>query len=187
MMDEKNLYTTEAAISSGDVNTLKVLFSNGVDPNQRDSEIDSTLLHKAVFRKQVEIAKVLIENGAEINAKDRYGETPLHLALSLSPDDDLVNLVKIVNLLIYQGADIETRDKLGKTPAYTFESSLRHFLKEISDASRVNSTILHIVKLLRDNGADCDEQSINNLLKSRRKRIYIRSGWIRRVMRRMKH
>jgi ankyrin repeat protein len=46
----------------------------------------------------IEIAKLLIEAGADVKAKDKWGQTPLHLASRL-------NHTEIAKLLIDAGAE----------------------------------------------------------------------------------
>ena len=57
----------------------------------------------------VEVAKCLIKNGAMIETKDQDGETPLH---SAAKDGHL----EIVEYLIQQGAQVNIRDNNGQTP-----------------------------------------------------------------------
>ena len=49
------------------------------------------------------VTKLLLENGANVKAEDKYGKTPLLLALANGYET-------IVNLLIERGANIESRD-----------------------------------------------------------------------------
>ena len=56
-------------------------------------------LHYAAQDGHVDVAKVLIRNGADVNAKDSDGETALHMAA----EDGHVDVVKV---LIQNGADV---------------------------------------------------------------------------------
>ncbi len=58
---------------------------------------------------QLEIARLLIQQGANVNGRDVWGSTPLHLAVGY-PD--------IVDLLIASGANVNLRDGFGNTPLH---------------------------------------------------------------------
>lgn len=54
-----------------------------------------------------------INNGSDVNAKNRHGVSPLHVACT----------AKTVKMLLDAGADINARDKKGKTPLISMASS----------------------------------------------------------------
>ena len=58
---------------------VKVLLAAGADIN-RVNEADFTALHGAAFRGLNEIVELLVENGADIDARDFRGRTPYRLA-----------------------------------------------------------------------------------------------------------
>jgi hypothetical protein len=57
--------------------------------------------------QRLDVVKLLIDKGADVNAKEPNGNTPLHLA-------DLN--AELVELLIAKGADVNIKNKLGETP-----------------------------------------------------------------------
>ena len=71
-------------------------------------KISKTPLHIAVERGYKDIAELLIKHGADVNAKDRYGETPLHYAARVGRRD-------IAELLIKHGANVNAKDMYSKT------------------------------------------------------------------------
>ena len=76
-----------------------------------------TALHAAAERESVASARLLLEYGADVNARAEGGWTPLHLALFLAPDErpDLA----IANLLLARGADpTAATDLVGWTPLH---------------------------------------------------------------------
>ncbi|XP_042518763.1 potassium channel SKOR-like isoform X1 [Macadamia integrifolia] len=64
------------AVASGDTDYLKLLLSHGIDPNSKDYN-HRTPLHIAAAEGLYLTAKILIEAGASVLSKDRWGNTPL--------------------------------------------------------------------------------------------------------------
>ena len=76
------------AIKNEDLKELEKLIKNGFEiANHINRQISplsiDTPLHFAASRKNVEIVKLLILHGAQIEAKDSFGYTPLHKALDI--------------------------------------------------------------------------------------------------------
>lgn len=73
-----------------------------------DDEMASTPLHVAVNNDRFEIAKFLLENGADINARNKHGLTPLHLAAKNGN-------VELTQMLISRNARKDIRDYWGQS------------------------------------------------------------------------
>ena len=75
-----------------------------------------TALHAAAERESIASAALLLEHGADANARAESGWTPLHMALLLGPDRP--NLA-VADLLLAQGADpAAATDLVGWTPLH---------------------------------------------------------------------
>jgi ankyrin repeat protein len=100
-------------IRSGDADGVSKLISK----HPRLKEIDLmaerrgniTPLSASVGLDQLEVCKVLISLGADINTQDKAGGTPLHTAVRKGNTE-------IVSLLIQEGADVRVRDLRGESP-----------------------------------------------------------------------
>lgn len=80
---------------------------NGVDPNVRRSVGNMTTpLHEAALKSSWSMVKVLIDAGADVNAQDADGETPLHKAIRGDHQHAAWNLLQ-------NGADIFVKNKRG--------------------------------------------------------------------------
>jgi ankyrin repeat protein len=101
------------AVGMNNEKIVKMLLeTGGVDiRNQSDSTgyLDATALHCAAFWGRPEIAKLLIDAGADVDALTQRRSTPLHSAARMT------NL-KVAWLLLVNGAKIDARDADGKTP-----------------------------------------------------------------------
>jgi serine/threonine protein kinase/ankyrin repeat protein/formylglycine-generating enzyme required for sulfatase activity len=101
------------AVKRGDRNAVEAALNAGVDPNGPANRL--TALHWAVAQrisdgKTIEptpqIAERLIEAGADVNAADYLGQTPLEWAAKYAPPE-------IVAMLIKAGADVDAESRYG--------------------------------------------------------------------------
>ena len=98
----------------GNIDRVKELLAAGADINVRNYK-GQTALHcasKAGFKRVVEF---LLNHGAEVDAVDQQGLTPLATCISSTIKNKTV-LREIVELLIARGANIDQPAKNGKTP-----------------------------------------------------------------------
>ena len=70
---------------------------------------DNTALHRAVDSVNLPVVTLLLEQGADVNARNAFGLTPLHKAAKHSQ-------IELVRALLLKGADVDPRDKQGYTP-----------------------------------------------------------------------
>ena len=68
------------AVLYEDLVATKKFIAEGVDVNASEPEKGDTPLHKATLVCNIEIVKALITSGANVNAKNKKGETPLRVA-----------------------------------------------------------------------------------------------------------
>merc|ERR1719225_2367207 len=90
---------------------VKTLLQSGSDIqlDKKDNTNGRSALHVAVYDGNLEIVKVLVQKGANINAKDDDGFSPLHIAV-------YIENLKILKILIQSGAQLNAKDKKNKTP-----------------------------------------------------------------------
>jgi ankyrin repeat protein len=77
------LYTVaNECTHAGGANVVRALVSHGADVNAKGGVTRCTPLHMAARRGNVEIAEALLQCGADIEARDSKGDTPLRRALN---------------------------------------------------------------------------------------------------------
>ena len=93
-----------------DMVQVQEFIERGVDVNDaRGGGIfEYTALHVAAMYENDDVAKVLIENGADVNAVDKNKRNPLHCPLLYGHAD-------VVKVLIQNGADVNAVDKDKRT------------------------------------------------------------------------
>src|SRR5579885_1046487 len=94
------------AIRNNDLPSLKSQMAKGLDVNRRDRRGATLLMHAAAFGSP-EAMKLLLDAGADVNAKSQLEAT----ALIWGAADPAK-----VRLLVDRGADVNARSKLGRTP-----------------------------------------------------------------------
>jgi hypothetical protein len=122
----------------GNYAKVKILIESGVDSNL--SDFGDTVLHHAASGGHNDIARLLIDNGANLNTKNRMGQTPLHISTRIGYKD-------MVELLIDKGANININNDEGRTPLH----------------EAANSGHKDLVTLLISHGADLNAKTQNGM------------------------
>ncbi|QCE01151.1 potassium channel SKOR-like [Vigna unguiculata] len=101
------------AVARGDSDYLKRLLSNGMDPNLKDYDYRSPL-HIAAAEGLYFMAKLLLDAGANVFTKDRWGNTPLDEA-RMCGNKNLIKLLedaKSAQLLEFPYSSQDFTDKM---------------------------------------------------------------------------
>jgi ankyrin repeat protein len=116
-IESRNLLTEtplRVACASGSVEVALCLIEHGADINHNHNphdDDDGTLLHLAARKNQVQIAQMLFQKGASIEATDRHKHTPLHIACYNGHK-------QIALFLLDKGADIEAKSIVANRPLH---------------------------------------------------------------------
>lgn len=70
-----------AAARADHVEVVRVLLEHGASSDMRAGESDLTPLHEAAATGALGAARLLIERGAEVHARDKRGQPPIHVAV----------------------------------------------------------------------------------------------------------
>lgn len=95
----------------GHEEAARVLLDLGADPRTASrNEMRVAPLHSAVARRSLPVARLLLDRGADVNARQAGGFTPLHGAAA---NGDRA----MSELLVDRGADPSARNDEGRTPS----------------------------------------------------------------------
>jgi len=164
------------ASRDGKARCLNELLKTNINVNVR-RKVDGYLpLHDAARHGHFDCLRILIENGANVNAKSFLGFTPLHRAT-------LHGFQECAQLLINNGADVHTPSNFNQTPlhfaALQGQYDIMKLLIEkganVNFKDNMDCTALHFaygngkidcLQLLLDSGADKDINVQNKLMKT---------------------
>ncbi len=93
----------------GDYDGVRRILAQNPGTVHEVDEYGFTALHGVAGEHHPEMAQLLIDHGANVNAANDEGVTPLHLAA----------WPEMVAVLLRNGADLEARDRRGDTPLLT--------------------------------------------------------------------
>jgi hypothetical protein len=160
------------AAEAGDVGKIEKLVARGEDINARDKR-GRPALHLAIWKGHSDAARLLIERGADVEARDVAkgalvgGQTPLHLLCRVTATS-----AGLVRALLCKGADVNARDSRGWTPLMWAAASghgkivkllIEHAadvnLRDTHENNEGHTALMHtyhlgIIKLLLRHGAD---------------------------------
>jgi ankyrin repeat protein len=99
----------------GHIEIVKLLVAEGANPNlASNNQFKVSPIHSACAVSSYDIASILIENGADVNARQMRGVTPLH---SAAHNGQTI----LAKLLIDNGADVNAENDDGQTPEHMAE------------------------------------------------------------------
>lgn len=127
--------------SAANENAEIIKFLSEQQPDNQDS---SVALNRALYGngREVEVIAQLIEQGADVNAKDKNGDTPLIKALQFEAEPGLIDL------LMDAGADVSAHGEFGYTALHEAASHSKNYIyidQLIAAGANIEAT--------RDNGA----------------------------------
>jgi ankyrin repeat protein len=96
------------AVAARHIDVARVLVRHGARVEMRTGADDSSPLHQAAVTGQAAMCELLIERGADIDARDREDNTPLHYAATAGH-------VRTVKTLLVEGADVDAQQDIGLT------------------------------------------------------------------------
>ena len=163
------------AVTAGDLDKVRALLE--ADPGLLESKDpwNHTPLHKACWGEQIAVAHFLIDQGANVNARNEYGVSVLSCAISSK--EECFDLVK---RLIDEGADINVEHSAVGSPLHRAASRGNHKVARLLidhgadlNAPGRHGTILQqavmkenpdeeMVELLLENGAKRQEYNFGN-------------------------
>ena len=135
------------AAFTDDIRTMRQALADGADPNTRDPQSGSTLLATAALMGHTKFVALLLEHGADVNAKSRDGGTALHAAAFLGR-------AETVKLLLENGADTTLRNNMGSTAIegaklnWLITQGILGMLRLEVDEAEVKAGRAEVVKLL---------------------------------------
>ena len=100
------------------LNHTRLLLEHGAEVNTAEAgNLKETPLHLAVRRAWFKFAGILLEYGANPNAEDNKGKTPLHILAECEIRDD-GEVLDHTLLLLKHGAEANSRDENKETPLH---------------------------------------------------------------------
>jgi len=112
--DKKHHHTPLHIAVTAQENNLELtalLLEEGAKVNIHGTHQGWTPLHLAAVYGRADIAKLLLDKGADIDCKDQINETPLHKAVSYKN-------IETTKLLLKRGASVNTKNEFGETPLH---------------------------------------------------------------------
>ncbi|XP_046688481.1 ankyrin-1-like [Homalodisca vitripennis] len=149
------------AIKRQNLKNIETLIKNGYDPNKINSVESFLPLHAAALFCKLDIIKLLVNLGANVNLTSKLWGTPLHALASKLPElSHVINQVQeqkdIAEFLVKKGAELNVADDSMNTPLHIAVKSgylglAKHFVTmgaHVDSRLIAGETLFHKVVLL---------------------------------------
>lgn len=161
ILDKKDNLIIFKLVANNDITELKKILSKNRDfINIQDNDGDSAL-HISIFISNYEASKILINNGANLLIKDKWGQIPLHRICFTLKDK---NTLKIINLILRDKEKniCNNVDKYNNTPLHLV---IKYILKNNIIIDRYILSIIEKLSEFTDlNIVNADGMSVNDLI-----------------------
>ncbi|KAL8756705.1 MAG: hypothetical protein Q9199_002751 [Rusavskia elegans] len=87
---------------------IQLLFDHSADPHISDNEGETPLFYAVRYRRIQVTRSLTLKIGCDINAKNKFEQTPLRVAIEFAPDEHIEDL-------LLHGADLSAMDQNGMT------------------------------------------------------------------------
>ena len=146
------------AAANGRNDVIKILLARDPELVNVVDNRDNTPLHWAAMKDKKDTIQLLMENGADIEAKDADGWTPLHYAAAFSSVDTVQTLVDL-------GANKESKAKDGSNPMdYARRDDVKNYLAGNDNIKREDTEKENLEEetvLADNNNADSNNEDNN--------------------------
>lgn len=134
-LDSAGAAPVHICADQGFTDCMSVLLSSDRTLVDRKDVHGCTALHSACESAQVECARMLIERGAEVRAKNTKMQSPVHMAARAQS-------VECIDMLLRAGADVDARDADDRTPLHSAIS-----VKALNVCQAVDALLGHHAKV----------------------------------------
>jgi hypothetical protein len=172
------------AASLGQPEEVRRLLRGGADIEDKGGIRESTPLREAFWNRHTEVARVLLEHGADVSGMNTHGETLLHKAVRGTQNEFvrlllqhgsvvsvknnfgntplhiavLVNNTPMVEILLEHGADVSVRNNKGRTPLWGVVKTPELIQDDIYLSKYLQQCHIDVVQLLLNKGADINSK-----------------------------
>jgi ankyrin repeat protein len=172
-VDVNGIVPLSSVASRAHLEAVTFLIDNGARLNDRDKISEFTALHYAALKGQAEVARLLVDRGADVEARDIHESTPLHVAVQagqtavveLLLNDTPPGNPASVNVQDYDGytplqwaCDIGNRDIAALLVAKGADMNARNTVGQTAFNLAGNGGYKEIADLLAQKGADQSPQ-----------------------------
>jgi len=123
------------AVYKEDVEVMEQLLSAGISVDNNEVEAGISPLHIAAAYGKIDMAKLLIQKGADVSIRAKDGLQPIHAAVGS------YGSLEMIDYLLESGASIDAEDHGGRTPI--FYAVMDYNMESISHLAEKGANVNH--------------------------------------------